>query len=89
MCVPLGNSLRCIFKSVTKAQRLFDDEARSVIWSSNLGYRLVYIVKRGCLSRSLAGGRSSRLGSRQRNIISFTAGEMFSGIGGGLLDDAI
>ena len=52
-------------------------------------YLLVYIVNTGCFSSSLAGGLSSRFGSRQRNIKSLMAGETFSGIGGGLLDDAI
>ncbi len=50
---------------------------------------VLFMVKSGCLSNSLAGGRSSLFTSRQRSNRSRTAGERLSGIGGGSMHDAI
>ena len=47
------------------------------------------MVKSGCLSSSRAGGRSSLVTSRHRSSRSLSAGEIFSGIGGGSDADAI
>ena len=50
---------------------------------------LLNMVSAGCLSKSLAGGRSSLFTSKQRSTKSLRPGGMLSGIGGDSTVEAI